>query len=1134
MLIKEQEVYPTLKSWPLCLLTASGYNPRSGTDFSEGYMIPSRILLGTVFSIASVPALAVIHHDLQVTIDPAAHRITVQDKIRLHRDSAREFFLHEGLNPGVNGEALAASGGVQTAAFPVPVQRFQLPGDGAEVTLHYQGELYHPLAKEGDQYARSFGETAGTIESQGVFLAGPSYWYPVFNSDELMTFELSVTLPQGWQAVSQGSYTPNGSQGVVWREQTAQQEIYLIAAPFERYSQAAGGAEAMVYLRAKDPALAQQYLDATVQYLALYRQLIGPYAYDKFALVENFWETGYGMPSFTLLGSQVIRLPFIIHSSYPHEILHNWWGNGVYVDYASGNWAEGLTAYLADHLINEQRGQGVGHRRQILQHYTDFVAEQKDFPLTEFRSRHSSVSEAVGYGKTQMLFHMLRRKLGDELFVRGLQQFYRQHRFKVAGFDDVQQVFSQVAQQDLTAFFHQWVRRTGSPQLQLNKVISRQKGKGYELTVEVEQMQAGEPYQLELPVAITLADEVKAWQEVRTIDKRKNILRFTFEKQPLHISLDPGFDLFRRLDREEIPPALSQAFGADKALLVLPSKADKGLIKAYHQLAQSWSQTQSFAVEVKLDSEIVRLPDDRTVWLLGWGNRFAGTLDTGLQRYGAQANGQGARIGKTRFKTDQALVVTLRNERNPQQAIVWIASDNTEAVPGLARKLPHYRRYSYLAFDGDEPSNSFKGQWQVDRSPMQQLVGDIGGLVVPASLADEPVLAQLPAVFNEQRMLQDVSALADKSLQGRGLGSKELDRAADYIAKAFAEAGLLPGNGKSYRQSWRQKVEGLGDDVPMSNVIGVIPGRNPAFAGQSVVISAHYDHLGLGWPDAKAGNQGKIHYGADDNASGVAVMLELARLAHKWQPQRSLVFVAFTGEEAGKLGSQYYVANYKEYPTAKAMGVLNLDTVGRLGKNPVTIFATGSASEWIHILRGAQFVTGIEIKAVAEDIGGSDQTSFQAVGVPAVQFFGGQHLDFHTPGDTIDKIDSAGLAKVAAIVQEAGQYLVQRPQPLSASGKPVGDHRAAPPAGRKVSVGTVPDFAYPGPGVRITDVVAASPAALAGLQGGDIITAIDGAQIENLRGYSSVLKGLQPGARIQLQVKRGEQELNITVQVVER
>ena len=198
-----------------------------------------------------------------------------------------------------------------------------------------------------------------------------------------------------------------------------------------------------------------------------------PYPYAKFALVENFWETGYGMPSFTLLGSQVIRFPFILHSSYPHEILHNWWGNSVFVDYEQGNWCEGLTAYMADHLIQEQRGTGGEYRRNTLQRYRDYVREGRDFPLVEFRSRHNAATEAVGYGKALMLFHMLRRELGDDTFRKGLAGFYRKHRGQRARFDDLQAAFESAAEKQLGPVFQQWLTRTGAPQLAIDRKSTR-------------------------------------------------------------------------------------------------------------------------------------------------------------------------------------------------------------------------------------------------------------------------------------------------------------------------------------------------------------------------------------------------------------------------------------------------------------------------------------------------------------------------------------------------------------------------------------------------------------------------------------------------------------------------------------
>ena len=186
---------------------------------------------------------------------------------------------------------------------------------------------------------------------------------------------------------------------------------------------------------------------------------------------------------------------FVFHSSFTPlihtKILHNWWGNGVYTDYEKGNWAEGLTTYLADHLIKEQRGAAVEYRRSVLQKYTNYVTanKDKDFPLTEFRSRHSAVTEAVGYGKTMMLFHMLRQQLGDQAFIKALHRFYRKYKFKVASFDDVETIFNNVTEEPLESMFEQWVKRSGAPSLRVSTAIAKPQGDGYILSATITQTQ---------------------------------------------------------------------------------------------------------------------------------------------------------------------------------------------------------------------------------------------------------------------------------------------------------------------------------------------------------------------------------------------------------------------------------------------------------------------------------------------------------------------------------------------------------------------------------------------------------------------------------------------------------------------
>lgn len=393
-------------------------------------------------------------------------------------------------------------------------------------------------------------------------------------------------------------------------------------------------------------------------------------------------------------------------------------------------------------------------------------------------------------------------------------------------------------------------------------------------------------------------------------------------------------------------------------------------------------------------------------------------------------------------------------------------------------------------------------------------------------------------------MMADIAFLASEALKGRELGSIELDKAADYIAHQFQLAGLRPGgDGNNFMQTWRQDVGIPKGEVTLRNVIGVLPGKNPQLAGESLVIGAHYDHLGTGWPDVKTGNKGKIHYGADDNASGIAVMLELARqVTDKWQPERSIVFIAFTGEESGLLGSRHYINNAKSYSAEKITAMLNLDTVGRLGENPVTLFGTGTAHEWIHIFRGAGYVTGIQVNAVSNDFGSSDQAAFIEAGIPAVQFFASAHEDYHAPGDTIDKIDAAGLVKVAAILKESAEYLSNRIEPLTTTLPSNGTRSGLNTAKtdkdsrtkRRVSLGTVPDFSYQGEGVRIDSVLPGSPAEQADLLPGDILIQLDGQTVVDLKAYANMLKTLKAGQKVKLHYQRSDESRVIDVIVTDR
>jgi aminopeptidase N len=1098
-------------------------------------------LLPSVASAAGAEEGQVVHHRIRAQIEPAAHRLEMVDEITNapFEEGSVVFSLHAGLSVesldsdlqlhAESEEEAETDSGENGGALAVRTWRVTKRGGGAvradrTLRLRIAGEIHHPLESEGGEYARSFSSTSGIIGEEGVMLSGGSWWVPSFD-DHLLSFEFTAELPEGWDAVSQGQRTEHTMVSredrlhrlVTWDCPHPTEEVYLIAAPFHEFSRASGNIIAYAFLRSDDEALAAKYLEVTAQYIEMYRKLIGPYPFAKFALVENFWETGYGMPSFTLLGPTVIRLPFILHSSYPHEILHNWWGNGVYVDWASGNWCEGLTVYLADHLIKEGRGGGHDYRRTTLEGYRNYVGDAKDFPLTEFRSRHSSATQAVGYGKSMMLWHMLRVQLGDEMFTRSLQHFYRQFEFRVASFDDLCTAFTETTGEDLSPLFSQWVERTGAPNL-CTEVVDAGDGA---VDLILRQVQTEPAYELLVPVAVTQRDSADARMLQIVMTEKEKTVRIAGEPEVLRIDVDPEFDVFRRLHREEIPPTLSGVFGAEEVLVVVPAEGEDELRAAWLGFAEGWRGDLDGGMEIRNADEIEELPSDRSVWIVGSSNRWRASVESAIAERGVSAVPS----------SGDCFVYAVRHPADPDLTVGWIGSGNAAALPGLARKLPHYGKYSYLRFSGDEPTNIDKGQWSATASPMVWTAS--GAAVERAHLPEREALASLAPVFDPAKLLAHIEFLAAPEREGRGVGTEGLVAAEEYLVEAFTAAGLQPGgDGEGFRQVWMEPYGPDGEAVRLANIIGVLPGSNPDLEGESIVIGAHYDHLGFGWPDVHAGDEGKLHPGADDNASGIAVLIELAQnLTQGHTPQRTIVFVAFSGEEWGLKGSRHYVANPSLLPTTKIHSMVNLDTVGRLGDRPITIFGSGTASEWMHIAMGIGFTTGISSKCIADDPGGSDQVSFQEARIPAVQIFTGAWPDYHRPTDRIENIDRAGLVKITAFVKEMVVYLSERPEPLSAN-FPEGEAPKPPvaPAGgssRRVSLGTVPDFAFRGPGVCVSSISPNSAAEEAGLEAGDILLAIDGEEIGDLRSYSELLKTHAPGDRVKLRIRRGEEELEL-------
>ena len=1085
-----------------------------------------------------------IRHDLKVDIHPDENRFTAEDIITLPENypPAFRFRLHRGLNPSSPTKDVAVTkdaGDVLNAvcdSFSIT-----LPAGVKTFVIDFGGVINHAVEKYGKDQARGYSHTPGIISTEGVYLAGSSFWYPVIDN-ALVTFNLAVELPEAWSAVSQGERKLNeksvSGAKVLWDSPDPQDEIFLIASKFHEYTLQEDGLLSMVFLHKPENELAGKYLKATIRYINMYENLIGPYPYKKFALVENFWESGLGMPSFTLLGSTVIRLPFIIDSSYPHEILHNWWGNSVLPEYDKGNWSEGLTAYLADHLLKEQKGEGAEYRQTTLQKYADYVISGRDFPLTEFRSRHSPSSEAIGYGKSLMFFHMLRSELGDSVFTEGLRDFYKKNKFRYANFNNLRQSYELVSRKDLEGFFKQWIEEQGAPQLVITKVQARRDNESYILSLDIEQAQTGKSYNLRIPIAITLEGHEQAYQTVVSMDRKNIDIQIPLNARPMRVDVDPEFDLFRRLDRNEIPPAISQALGAKRMLMILPSAADDKLLEAYKSCAKSLSKVGPDEVEIKLDSEVKRHPGEPAVVVFGWENRFFDKFSATLSGYDFSVLPSAVTFEKKQIpKENHSFVISAREPDNSNTALMLIASDTAEALSGLCRKLPHYHKYSYLGFKGSEPENIVKGRWQALHSPMTVFIQDENGKIQKVEMGKlnkRQPLVTMQSDFSGERMMDTIKFLSSAELKGRGSGTEEIERAAEYIANKFSGAGLVPAGeiNESYFQTWKEK-----DGPVRKNIIGVIPGNKPDWSSQSLIIGAHYDHLGKGCKNLKESKGDTFCPGADDNASGIAVLIELARVLGKnIKPERNIVFIAFAGEEVGRKGSKYYVENYSHFPIKQSIGMLNLDTVGRLNKNKLLVIGAGSAKEWEHILRGAGYIADINIETVKEELDSSDQKSFHEAGIPAIQFFTGPHTDYHKPTDTADKINADGLVKVASAAKEIIEYLAKRETPLTATlsgiSEPAED--AGSKKERKVSLGIVPDFAHQGEGCRLSGVTEGSPAEKAGLREGDIIIQINSKPVRKLKDLSDILKSLSPGDNISITFLREGTKRTVESKLIEK
>jgi hypothetical protein len=323
---------------------------------------------------------------------------------------------------------------------------------------------------------------------------------------------------------------------------------------------------------------------------------------------------------------------------------------------------------------------------------------------------------------------------------------------------------------------------------------------------------------------------------------------------------------------------------------------------------------------------------------------------------------------------------------------------------------------------------------------------------------------------------------------------------------------------------------------PVANVVGLLRGNDPKLSEQVIVIGAHYDHLGLGGGNSLAPSQaGKVHPGADDNASGTSGLLELAAglARRRAQLQRSVLFIAFAGEEAGLIGSAYYT-QHPSVPLDRTIAMLNLDMIGRVARNRLTIGGSGTSPDFKKIVEEANRNVGLDLAFSASGYGASDHMSFTVHQVPVLFFFSGLHADYHKPSDTWDKIDAQSGAKVVQLVAAVARQLDQVPEkPLYVRVAELAGRAAGGGGGYGPYFGSIPDMSDSTDGVKFSDVRDGSPAARAGFRPGDKLIDFGGLKVNNLEDFTYALRQHKAGDKVSVTVVRDGQQITreVTLEV---
>jgi aminopeptidase N len=538
-------------------------------------------------------------HHLIVQIDPSRHLLKARDRLEINVKGGRSQTLSFLLNPHLKvtrivdprtGEPIHWS----EANFSSHVNRLDISLEKVEepliLSISYGGPIYDPVVKEKELRSVRGDQTSGLIGSEGVYLSSDTHWYPD-KPDSMALFLIEGTIPDPFRIVTQGELVSEKLKEGTWRSKWMNglpaRSLTLIAGKYSVKSRKADGIKISTYFFDEEDRFSEVFLSCAEEYLKIYSDLLGPYPFKKFDIVQNFFSGRHEFPTFALLSPAAIRQgkEFLRPGALEHEIVHSWWGHYVSEKPGTGNWVEALTTYCADYYYKELK---IGkeaprkYRQDVMQKYAIEVPPSKDYPLRKFEGKETELDAQIGYGKGSMVFHMLRRIVGKDLFFATLRQFGMQYGGKQASWEDIREIFEEAADKRLNHFFSQWLDRPGGPQLKLENVRIQTISNGF--VVSGEAVQEGDVYQL--PVLLEVDDAAGKKRLILDVSKRRTSFSMEVPRRPLKLTLDPDDHLFRRLYPEEIIPGLNALLGDSEKVLIISDQGDGESRKVYLELAK--------------------------------------------------------------------------------------------------------------------------------------------------------------------------------------------------------------------------------------------------------------------------------------------------------------------------------------------------------------------------------------------------------------------------------------------------------------------------------------------------------------------------------------------------------------------